>query len=245
MTIEATAPKEHSNITDWITFRITSPLVILDKKDKDRLLHHPEFALRLLGCECAEVRTSGWQSQHGCVTGYACIPSDKAAEFLAMSGSGGIFIQNLKKDVVSYPSVVWEAPLLEESEVQYFQRVQKAGKDQKVPLAFRQGGGSWLGLVKKSDSSMPHSWSIFGIPWSWGPRSVHQLLVENGWELVGLPKPPAQARKPWGFQGKHSKKFGRDLHLQGLGWKWREDHQYQKMDQTSQVGRHRHKAHWG
>lgn len=52
---------------------------------------------------------------------------------------------------------------------------------------------------------MPHSWSIFGIPWSWGPRSVHQLLVDNGWELVGLPKPPVQARKPWGFQGKHSK----------------------------------------
>ena len=205
VTIEATAPKEHSNISDWITFRITSPLVILDKKDKDRLLHHPEFALRLLGCECAEVRTSGWQSQHGCVTGYACIPRDKAAEFLAMSGSGGIFIQNLKKDVVSYPSVVWEAPLPDESEVQYFQRVQKAGKDQKVPLAFRQGGGSWLGLVKKSDSSMPHSWSIFGIPWSWGPRSVQQLLVENGWELVGLPKPPVQARKPCGFQGKQSK----------------------------------------
>lgn len=45
-----------------------------------------------------------------------------------MSGSGGIFIQNLKKDVISYPSVVWEAPLQEESELQYFPRVQKAGK---------------------------------------------------------------------------------------------------------------------
>ena len=128
VTIEANAPKAHSNISDWTTFRITVPLVVLDKKDKDRLLHHPEFALRLLGCEFEEVRASGWQSQRGCVTGNACIPRDKAAEFLAMSGSGGIFIQNLKKDVISYPSVVWEAPLQEESEVQYFQRVQKAGK---------------------------------------------------------------------------------------------------------------------
>ena len=46
---------------------------------------------------------------------------------------------------------MWFGP--NESEVQFFQRVQKAGKEQKVPLAFRQGGGAWLGLVSHSGPS--------------------------------------------------------------------------------------------
>lgn len=60
-TIEIKLPSEHSNLGDWITFRLTVPLVLMDKGNKDKRLHHLEFALRLLGCNFDEVKTSGWQ----------------------------------------------------------------------------------------------------------------------------------------------------------------------------------------
>lgn len=126
--IEIKLPSERSNLGAWITFRLTVPLVLVDNGNKDKLLRHPEFALTLLGCNFDEVKTSGWRSQRGCITGYACIPQQYGAVFLGLSGSGGIFVlvQNLKKDVVNYPNVVWETPLQTESEVQFFKSVQKA-----------------------------------------------------------------------------------------------------------------------
>lgn len=122
---------------------------------------------------------------------------------LSLSGQGGVFIQNLKKDVIKLPNVSWESPLTRESDLGFLKRLQIAGKEAKVPLAFRHGGGSWLGLIKADETPKAHSWSIFGVPWSWGPKSVLQLLEANGWKVEGLPRPPHESRKFWGFQGQH------------------------------------------
>ncbi len=79
-----------------------------------------------------------------------------------------------------HANVCKELPGKDEKGRQYLERIlaKAKGEEEKVLLALRQGGGAWLGLVE--DEQKPHAWSVFGIPWSWGPLSVKQLLVENG-----------------------------------------------------------------
>lgn len=84
-----------------------------DNKEK---LFCPEFALRLLGCNLEEAKTSGWQSQHGCIAGYVGIPKQHGQTMLNWSGQGGVFVQRFKKDVLK--------------------RLQDIGREQKVLWLF-------------------------------------------------------------------------------------------------------------
>lgn len=61
--------------------------------------------------------------------------------------------------------------------------------------------GSWLGLIKADETPKAHSWSIFGVPWSWGPKSVLQLLEAHGWKVEVFQDHLMKAAR--GFQGQH------------------------------------------
>ena len=113
-----------------------------DNKEK---LFCPEFALRLLGCNLEEAKTSGWQSQHGCITGYVCIPKQHGQTMLNWSGQGGVFVQRFKERC-------------SQAAARHWQRAESS-------LAFRHGGGAWLGLVKPEEDQKSHSWTIFGVYW--------------------------------------------------------------------------------
>ena len=133
---------------------------------KDYLLKHPEYTLRLLKCPLDEVKTNSWAGSKGAIEGYMTIPKSKVESVLRLSGTGGIFVQRLRKDVLQLPEVDWQPQATALS----------------LPLTYRSGRGAWLGIVNPSASNKVKCWAINGIPDSWGPSTLMSF------NLVDIPE---------------------------------------------------------
>ena len=178
---------------EQVSLRIIAPLSLIeDKKTFDYLLKHPEYTLRLLKCPLKEVKTNSWSGSKGLI-----IPASQVEVVLRLSGTGGIFVQRLRKDILQLPEVNWLPQEPSESDVAYFKRASAAAVEKSLPLSYRSGGGAWLGIQDPSASSNAKCWAVNGIPDLWGPRSVVEWMKSVGWTLEGHPSPPRSGRQVW------------------------------------------------
>ena len=53
-------------------------------------------------------------------------------------------------------------------------------------MAYRRGGGAAFGIVmpETQEDNTVHSWTMSGIPTSWGPVSVREWLEKQGWSVM-------------------------------------------------------------
>ena len=103
----------------------------------------------------------------------------------------------LRKDVAAHPPVTWIAPENAETPLVYYKRVPEIGTNKKLPLAWRQGGGSCLGVQENKN----HAWQLSGIPSTWGPTTLRDWLVKTGWKVEPHMKPPSGRHPTWSMQG--------------------------------------------
>ncbi len=149
---------------------------------KDYLLKHPEYTLRLLKCPLDEVKTNSWAGSKGAIEGYMTIPKSKVESVLRLSGTGGIFVQRLRKDVLQLPEVDWQPQDPKDNDMAYFNKAYAAATALSLPLTYRSGRGAWLGIVNPSASNKVKCWAINGIPDSWGPSTLMSF------NLVDIPE---------------------------------------------------------
>jgi len=188
-----------------VALRIMAVLKFVDHEMQEKLVQFPDLSLHLLGCleELKECKTYGWShdEDENVLVGYCGVDAALVPKMLELSGNGGIFIVQLKQDIVTRPPVTWFSQAQGETNEKFFERVMKLAKDEKVPLAWRRGGGLCLGILKEDVTERPRSWVCFGIPKSWGPISLKDWLENNQWVLAGRPLPPKGKNKGWFFQG--------------------------------------------
>ncbi len=207
---------------DKVSLRIIAPLSLIeDPKTKDYLLKHPEYTLKLLKCPLKEVKTNSWTGNKGTIEGYLIIPSSQAEVVLQLSGTGGIFTQGLRKDVLLLPEVNWFPQESGESDIAYFRRVAAVASERSLPLTYRSGGGAWIGIQDPAASSNLKTWAINGIPDTWGPKTVMQWLQSVNWEIQGQPSPPRSGKQGWQIHAKHPKDdsrehYGYELQIGGV-----------------------------
>ena len=93
-----------------ISLRITAPSALIEDEElKDHVLRHPEHCLKLLQCSLKEVKTNGWAGNTGAVEGNVVVPKSEMDGLLKLSGNGGVFVQQLRRDVIYLPDVSWLA----------------------------------------------------------------------------------------------------------------------------------------
>ena len=221
---------------EMTSLRIIAPLSLIDDPmTKDYLLKHPELTLRLLKCPLKEVKTNGWNGTKGTIEGYLTIPSSQVEAVLGLSGTGGIFVQRLRKDVLQLPEVNWIPQENKENDLTYFKRVSAIACAASLPFTYRAGGGAWLGIVDPSASSKLKSWAVNGIPDTWGPKPVLQWLQSVKWDVHGQPSPPKMGKQVWQIHAKPPdndcrEKYAFELQIGGnsrniLIKRWQKHHQ--------------------
>ncbi len=130
---------------------MTIPLCFQEKQVHAKLYPAPEYALRLAGVKAKEVKTYGWTNEKSVICGYATFNKKDIPQILLLSGGSGIFFTQLAQDVTRLPPVQWVPPISEEEPILYLQRVQGLGKEKGAALAFRRGGGTYLGVLVEDD----------------------------------------------------------------------------------------------
>eukprot|EP00435_Cladocopium_sp_Y103_P027462 s2555_g6.t1 len=185
---------------DLTTLRITIPLKFVDGKYHDELFGQPHLALHLLGAK-KEIKTYRWESKGGEITGYASTEEDDAQFLLSKSGSGGIFVSRLVKDVIQKPAVTWVQRKDKETNSDYHNRVLTLGKNAGVAITYRRGGNHDLGVLKKDMEKKPKSYAVWGVPYYMGPDSVGEAFKQLGWSLEEKPSENRSTNSPWKIYG--------------------------------------------
>ena len=208
--VEGQKPSEAKDIANAAEKRTPLRVVVvckyLDDELKEKVKQYPDFSMNLLGClqkDLKEFKTYQWSfdEDEQILAGYCAVLPSQIKLLLSLSGNGGTFVTELKQNIVTRPPVTWYAKEKEETELQFFNRIKKIGEDEAVALAWRRGGGHCLGILKEDAVERNRSWIVFGIPRSWGPVSMKEWLVSNGWTVTNNPIPPGGRNSTWSFQG--------------------------------------------
>eukprot|EP00435_Cladocopium_sp_Y103_P072435 s132_g40.t1 len=156
----------------------------------------PAAIIRDLAVNCSQrvcVLTGGnWQSvQHKkgpMLVGHLRLPLDVATAVTAFSGQKAIFLGILPCKHFDPKKVVWIPRKAELNEESYFSYCKEQSIGKKLPLAFRQGGGSDLGLVGGNAMDFPTNTSkqfiLQGTPKHWETHYVVKLLNDQKWSQV-------------------------------------------------------------
>ncbi len=91
------------------------------------------------------------------------------------SGHAGVFLERSKEEVPRRQPVQWEQRLPDEADLAYYQRMCAS----KRPLAYRKGGGAFLGFRDSEVQRQPRLWHITGVPPLWGEAELVELLSES------------------------------------------------------------------
>lgn len=185
--------------------RITVPLKYVSSKKHEQLRLHPELCLALAGIKETGFKTEGWEEADDIMTGYVKIPEGKKDAILQQSGRGAVFWQQLAKNIIKKPSVVWLPRDTTEADLTYFDKAQAMAIKENVPLVFRRGNGSDLGIQREPDKVQAKAYAAWGIPGHMSPEMLKSWLEERGWEIEHRPTEPRSLRGPWKIFGKHEK----------------------------------------
>ena len=107
--------------------------------------------------------------------GVVKIRKDAIETVSKQSGHAGVFLERSKEEVPRRLPVQWEQRLPDEAELAYYQRMCAF----KHPLAYRKGGGAFLGFRDSEVQIQPRLWRISGVPPLWGEAELVELLSES------------------------------------------------------------------
>ena len=137
VTLRLTAPQGHRSYISGVE-GIDDPKTIIMEWSK------------LLGCPTATLTGGSWESfahkQNCVVVGHLRVDIGLANRAIKLSGSGALFATIVHK-TDSRSDVCWVPKPKDEPSEDYVRRVAAEASKRSVPQAFRQGGGSDLGLV--------------------------------------------------------------------------------------------------
>ena len=168
-----------------------------------------KIAAKVCGSE-VEMRTYGWKEQESdegiSIVGYVKVKPESVAELVKLSGRKGVFLDKLSRDVEVRSQVSWVKREKEEKDRAYFARALLKAEEQQVPLTYRRGGGSSLGLKGVEGAKSEYSsWVLKGAPQWWGPDALKQWLEKQAWAIKGESSdmsPPKTRQQGWIFGGK-------------------------------------------
>ena len=80
----------------------------------------------------------------------------------------------------------------------YFTRVRKQATQAKAGIAFRRGGGAYLGLRHEASAAKPtlHAWEVAKVPWTWTEEDSTQCLQGAGCSDIAILR-RGGGRKKW------------------------------------------------
>ena len=133
--------------------------------------------------------------QSSVLVGHLRMPCDVAEKLEKISGHRGLFACRLQKS--PQQAVAWAKKVKDEDDETYFRRVQGLASAQKKPMAFRQGGGSDLGVcggVHEAETKPKiRTWVLHWAPDTWTQVQVEEFLKAQGWTDVTM----QTRRKAW------------------------------------------------
>lgn len=166
---------------EHVKLRVTVPLKFLAPDLQRQLVDSPQKALKLADIT-QEVQTSQWEHNpaEGTSTGYVTVKKGEEDILVASSGHRGIFLQRLARDCLTRGSVTWVPRLDDEGNEEYAKRVRIMAKDASVPLAWRRGAGSDLGIQKDPGAEAQKGFAIWGVPQFLSPDQLKSWLIQQG-----------------------------------------------------------------
>ena len=85
------------------------------------------------------------------------------------------FLERVKDEQPRRLAVQWESRENDETDLTYYQRLLTA----KRPLAYRKGGGAFLGFRDGQVKQQPRLWKLQGVPHLWGEDELLTILQES------------------------------------------------------------------
>ena len=106
-------------------------------------------------------------------------------------------------DYVTYP-VLWSTRQDDENPKQYFDRIYTQAQGLELPLAWRSGGSSSVGIRYTNGTSPPSgpsAWRISGSPKWWRAQEIQDTLAAQNWSDIAILYPPKR-NLPWLIKAK-------------------------------------------
>ncbi|OLQ02463.1 hypothetical protein AK812_SmicGene14697 [Symbiodinium microadriaticum] len=142
--------------------------------------------------------------------GFLKVPTAKATEVLNHSGRAGLFLERTRQEQPRRDPVEWIPPLAEETSAGYYARVW-AGRNGNG-VAFRRGGGSWLGVRQKTFTPKRRLWKVTKVPQLWGETELIEALEGIGATEVEAHSGPKRRGGFWLMYFQYPQDDGTGIH---------------------------------
>ena len=155
------------------------------------------------------IRAYGWHHNHSpkeeSVIGYFKFPKKDVETLHGYSGWKAGFFQRVFETNPETPKVnIKWVQRTDQTPSAYLAAVRTIAKKEKVGIVLRRGGRSNLGLLGvKSDVDMSllrRRWSARGVPYSWSPNDLKQVIEQESFRTVDEIVPPSHKGGIWTFK---------------------------------------------
>ena len=192
--------------TPLATFRISIPKDLFSKVQWEGIKNNPQAHIHNVFNEQIVHSTYGWREAEISakrqekpdilLQGFLRAKDNYVEAVMKKSGQEGLFVDRLSTQQQPRPNLWWIQRLEDEEPVAYYQRALQEAKNDGVTLAFRKGGGAFLGLRLKANQQKPqlHAWTLHGAPKHWGGQEVLKCLLDAGCLEVAIIRPPGRQR---------------------------------------------------
>ena len=188
------------------TLKVTIPKAFQSSYDWDETVRKPASAVRVILPDDLAVRSYGWHKTEHEISGFLKLPEASSLLVLGNSGSKGVFVKRVdnQTDSGKRALVKW-LPIDKMKAPAYYAMAKREADKAKVPLAYRAGGRSCLGLIgvspgeNDSEASIKRRWAAKGVPSTWFPAQLQQLLASQHWRVISDIQAPARPKGVWTF----------------------------------------------
>ena len=177
-----------------VTLRISAPFAYRKFHRSTDLVDSPQVIIsdlaKALPCQVSFLTGGNWeqaQLRSGSLTvGHVRVQKELADRLLALSGRQGIFLTVLDKEAPR-SNVAWLPKSKDCSPEEHFRVALELAESRKLPLCFRQGGGSDLGLLGADPSEFSPAdrvsvWTMHGVPPAFDQDDVLAFLKDQKWK---------------------------------------------------------------
>ena len=192
---------------ELITFRATLVFRIVSKDRWETTKRSPPVAMKRLFGEklhssfgWRELRIQGRTGEEEVVLqGFVRLGKTHSSAILEHDGQQGLFFQQVGEATHQKRPVCWEPVKENENAVAYYARVCADAAREGVTVAYRPGGGAFLGLRLSPEKLKPqlHAWTLTNAPRPWYAQDVLDCLQRAGCKDVTVLRPPGKRQKGW------------------------------------------------
>ena len=197
--------KEPTEI-NLVTMRITFPKQFVPPAFWELAQKKPVEAFTQSLPEGTYLRSFGWHviPKEGVVMGLVKTSKENSQAILAKSGAKHLFAAVIDKDAKREP-VKWLQKGEGMSTAQYLADARRQAQTAKTSLALRKGEKFCLGLIGvdsgEAQNCLVKRWVARGVPSSWIPSQVQEVLTAQNWRVLSDITPPQRKGGLWVFKG--------------------------------------------